>query len=77
VRYVSLDDFRQSDRKVAGTIITTCLTPFARASSPHFFQYVADSDSSPSIMVEPWEKKWTGVAARGIFGMGLIEMIKK
>ena len=35
--------------------------PFARAASPHFFQYVAELDSSPSIMVEPWEKKWTGV----------------
>jgi hypothetical protein len=35
--------------------------PFASASSPHFFQYAADSDSSPSIMVEPWEKKCTGV----------------
>jgi hypothetical protein len=39
------------------TIITTCFTPFAIASSPHFFQYVADADSSPSIIVEPWEKK--------------------
>jgi hypothetical protein len=37
------------------------LTPFASASSPHFFQYVADWDSSPNIMVEPWEKKCTGV----------------
>jgi hypothetical protein len=35
----------------------TPLMLFARASSPAFFQYVADSDSSPSIMVEPWEKK--------------------
>jgi hypothetical protein len=33
----------------------------ASASSPHFSQYAADSDSSPSIMVEPWEKKCTGV----------------
>ena len=41
----------------------TPLIPFARASSPAFFQKVADSDSSPSIMVEPWEKKYTG--ARG------------
>jgi hypothetical protein len=39
----------------------TCFTSFLRASSPHFFQYVAEADSSPSIIVEPWEKKWTGV----------------
>lgn len=39
------------------TIITTCLIPFASAASPHFFQYVAEADSSPSIMVDPWEKK--------------------
>jgi hypothetical protein len=45
------------------TIITTCFTPFAKAASPHFFQYVAEFDSSPSIMVEPWEKKCTGVEA--------------
>lgn len=37
------------------------LMPLARASSPAFFQNVADSDSSPSIMVEPCEKKKTGV----------------
>jgi len=49
------------DGNGSNTIITTCFTPFASASSPHFFQYVADADSSPSIMVEPWEKKWTGV----------------
>ena len=48
------------------TIITTCSIPLARASSPHFFQYVADCDSSPSIIVEPWEKKCTGV--RGVCG---------
>lgn len=42
------------------TIMITCLTPLARASSPHFFQYVAESDSSPSIIVDPWEKKCTG-----------------
>jgi len=41
--------------------MTTCFTPFSRASSPHFFQYVAEADSSPSIIVEPWEKKCTGV----------------
>jgi len=29
------------------------LHPFASASSPHFFQYVADALSSPNIMVEP------------------------
>lgn len=42
------------------TIMTTCSRPFARARSPIFSQYLADSCSSPSIMVEPWEKKWTG-----------------
>jgi hypothetical protein len=45
------------------TIIMTPFIPCARASSPHFFQYVADSHSSPSIMVEPWEKKCTGVGS--------------
>jgi hypothetical protein len=47
------------------TIITTCFTPLARAASPHFFQYVADADSSPSIIVDPWEKKCTGVNGGG------------
>jgi len=41
----------------------TPLMPFARASSPHCFQYVAEVDSSPNIIVEPWLKKWTGVGA--------------
>jgi hypothetical protein len=41
--------------------MTTPLMLLASASSPHFSQYPADSDSSPSIMVEPWEKKCTGV----------------
>jgi hypothetical protein len=43
------------------TIITTPLILLARASSPAFFQYVAASDSSPNIMVDPWENRWTGV----------------
>lgn len=42
------------------TIMTTCSRPFARARSPIFSQYLADECSSPSIMVEPWEKKCTG-----------------
>lgn len=42
------------------TIMTTCSSPFARARSPIFSQYLADECSSPSIMVEPWEKKCTG-----------------
>lgn len=47
---------------VAGflTIMTTCSRPFARARSPIFSQYLAESCSSPSIMVDPWEKKCTG-----------------
>lgn len=48
------------ERTEDSTMMTTPLILFARASSPHFFQYVAESHSSPSIMVEPWEKKWTG-----------------
>jgi len=50
------------------TIITTCLMPLASAASPQAFQYVAESDSSPSIMVEPWEKKCTGVKLLGAMG---------
>lgn len=42
------------------TIMTTCSRPFARARSPIFSQYWAEVCSSPSIMVEPWEKKCTG-----------------
>lgn len=42
------------------TIMTTCSRPFARARSPIFSQYLAEECSSPSIMVEPWEKKCTG-----------------
>lgn len=46
---------------------TTCSTPAARASWPIFSQYRAEALSSPSIMVEPWEKKWTGAAlSRGL-----------
>lgn len=40
--------------------MTTCSRPFARAKSPIFSQYLAESCSSPSIMVDPWEKKCTG-----------------
>lgn len=43
------------------TIMTTCSIPWANASSPHFSQYRADALSSPSIMVEPCEKRWTGL----------------
>lgn len=42
------------------TMIITCSTPFLRASSPILSQYLAELLSSPSIIVEPWEKKWTG-----------------
>lgn len=52
-----MDERLQSEQL---TIMMTPLIPFARASSPHFFQYAAEADSSPSIMVEPWEKKCTG-----------------
>ena len=47
------------------TIIITCSTPLASASSPHFFQYEAEALSSPSIIVEPWENRWTGVILGG------------
>lgn len=46
------------------TIIITPLMLLARASSPlFFFQYSVDSQSSPSVMVKPWEKTCTGVGA--------------
>ena len=73
VQSVPVGSLRQSDRGRYSwvkdyqssrlTIITTPLIPLSSASSPHFFQYEADSHSSPNIMVEPWEKKWTGVSA--------------
>lgn len=52
--------------------MTTCSMPWASASSPHRSQYRAEALSSPSIMVEPWENKWTGDSASGGGAFGVL-----
>lgn len=54
-----------------------CLTPFASASSPHCFQYVEELDSSPSIIVDPCEKKCTGVKYAGPDGEPIFAIFSK
>lgn len=52
--------------------MTICSIPWASASSPHRSQYRAEALSSPSIMVEPWENKWTGDNASGGGAFGVL-----
>jgi hypothetical protein len=74
VRLRKGDRFERQEKGGDGrTMMTTCSRPLARASSPHFFQCVAEVDSSPGIIVEPGEKKWTSERA----GWGAIIVARK